>query len=283
MPLGRGLQSLIPSSRPQPAVERRPLSSDKVWQIPVGEILPNPDQPRRFFDEDEMRELVGSIQEHGILQPLIVSEKADGNYELIAGERRLRAAKKAGLATVPAIVRVTVENERLELAIIENVQRVDLSALDEAFGYARLHDEFGLRMEDIAARVGKSRPHISNTIRLLDLPQEAKDALQRGLITAGKARALLSLSTEAEQLQLLHSMLGENMTTREVEAIAQLNSPRARIQKSADARHLEAELRALLGTKVIITQRGQRGIITIEYYSQEELESIIKKVRSMHT
>lgn len=278
MPLGRGLQSLIPSARGA-VTTHAPLSGDKIWQIPVGEIIANRDQPRHVFNEEELAELVSSIKEHGILQPLIVSEKTSGGYELIAGERRLRAAKKLGLATVPTIVRTTKDHERLELAIIENVQRVDLSPIDEAFSYARLHEEFGMGLDAVAERVGKSRPHVSNMIRLLELPEEAKDALAQGKITMGKARALLSLSTEAEQLQVLRSMLGEGMTTREVEAAVQRRSQKSPKAKNADLQYLESELRSLLGTKIKITKRGERGTIVMDFYSNEELEGLVSKLR----
>jgi ParB family chromosome partitioning protein len=256
-------------------------SNDKIWHIPVGDIVANPQQPRRIFNEEELVELINSIKEHGVLQPLIVSEKRDGTYELIAGERRLRASRRAGLATVPALVRTTTEHEKLELAIIENVQRVDLSPIDEAFSYKRLYDEFGLTMDQVATRVGKSRPHVSNMIRLLDLPEEAMDALGQGKITMGKARALLSLATEAEQISVLHSMLGEGMTTRQVEAAVQ-SKQRPSKPKTADVQYLESELRTTLGTKVTITKRGDKGTIVVDFYSNEELENLVARLRRLN-
>ncbi len=305
MALGRGLQSIIPSSggsRPVSAQPHTPppmpptqssshasapryeapvASGDKIWHIPVGDIVANPQQPRRIFNEEELIELTNSIKEHGVLQPLIVTEKRDGTYELIAGERRLRASRRAGLATVPALVRTTTEHEKLELAIIENVQRVDLSPIDEAFSYKRLYDEFGLTMDQVATRVGKSRPHVSNMIRLLDLPEEAMDALGQGKITMGKARALLSLATEAEQISVLHSMLGEGMTTRQVEAAVQ-SKQRPSKPKTADVQYLESELRTTLGTKVTITKRGDKGTIVVDFYSNEELENLVARLRRLN-
>ncbi len=300
MALGRGLQSIIPgkssaavhdnnSSRATISDVQKPAASnlkptpsaDKIWHIPVGEIKPNSQQPRRVFDETELEELSNSIREHGILQPLVVSECKDGSYELIAGERRWRAARKIGLATVPALVRTTTEHEKLELAIIENVQRVGLSAVDEAFSYKRLYDEFGLTLDQVAQSVSKSRPHVSNMIRLLELPEEAKDALARGKITTGKARALLSLNTKEEQLDVLRSMLGEGMTTREVEAEVQLRTRRPSKPKSADVQYLESELRGSLGTKVTIAKRGEKGTIIVDFYSNEELENLVKKMRGL--
>lgn len=307
MALGRGLQSIIPSSggsRPASAQPHTPppmpptqqsssnasapryeaptASGDKIWHIPVGDIVANPQQPRRIFNEEELVELTSSIKEHGVLQPLIVTEKRDGTFELIAGERRLRASRRAGLATVPALVRTTTEHEKLELAIIENVQRVDLSPIDEAFSYKRLYDEFGLTMDQVATRVGKSRPHVSNMIRLLDLPEEAMDALGQGKITMGKARALLSLATEAEQISVLHSMLGEGMTTRQVEAAVQQKTNRGPKPKAADVQYLESELRSVLGTKVTIAKHGEKGTIVIDFYSNEELENLVARLRRLN-
>lgn len=295
MALGRGLQSIIPAAGSRPAVSHTPVSSapnpmrdrpsagaDRIWHIPVTDIVPNPQQPRRVFNEEELAELTDSIREHGLLQPLIVSERRDGMFELIAGERRLRASRRAGLATVPALVRTTTEHEKLELAIIENVQRVDLTPIDEAFSYKRLYDEFGLTMEQVATRVGKSRPHVSNLIRLLDLPEEARDALSQGKITMGKARALLSLATAEEQVVVLHSMLGEGMTTREVEATVQQRNRGGVKAKAADVQYLESELRTTLGTKVTITKRGDKGTIVIDFYSNEELENLVARLRRLN-
>jgi ParB family chromosome partitioning protein len=267
--------------RRESQVQAPTASGDKIWHIPVGDIVANPQQPRRIFNEEELVELTNSIREHGVLQPLIVTEKRDGTYELIAGERRLRASRRAGLATVPALVRTTTEHEKLELAIIENVQRVDLSPIDEAFSYKRLYDEFGLTMDQVATRVGKSRPHVSNMIRLLDLPEEAMEALGQGKITMGKARALLSLATEAEQISVLHSMLGEGMTTRQVEAAVQ-SKQRPSKPKTADVQYLESELRTTLGTKVTITKRGDKGTIVIDFYSNEELENLVARLRRLN-
>ena len=296
MALGRGLQSIIPSGGSRAAAAHQDSApktvavapklepaggQDRIWHIPVGDIVANPEQPRRVFNEEELAELTNSIKEHGVLQPLIVSEKRDGTYELIAGERRLRASRRAGLATVPALVRTTTEHEKLELAIIENVQRVDLSPIDEAFSYKRLYDEFGLTMDQVATRVGKSRPHVSNMIRLLDLPEEAMDALGQGKITMGKARALLSLATEAEQISVLHSMLGEGLTTRQVEAAVQ-SKQRPSKPKTADVQYLESELRTTLGTKVTITKRGEKGTIVIDFYSNEELENLVARLRRLN-
>ncbi len=290
MALGRGLQSIIQQNKPKDAPAVTPitapiaaaqLSSERVWQIPLDQIFPNPNQPRRSFNDEELRELENSIREHGVMQPIVVTEKNDGGYELIAGERRLRASKRAGLVTIPALVRTASNHEKLELAIIENVQRVDLSAIDEAYSYKRLHDEFGMTYDDVGQRVGKSRPHVSNMVRLLELPEQAAEALTQGKITMGKARALLSLSSEKEQLEVLASMLGEGMTTREVEAAVQNRTRMPSRPKATDVQYLESELRTALGTKVSITKRGEKGTIIIEFYSNEELENLVARMRKM--
>lgn len=279
MPLGRGLQSIIPSSKTAAPV-RPSASSEKIWHIPVDEIRPNPHQPRRVFNDDEMGDLTESIREHGILQPIIVSELTNGAYELIAGERRWRASSQLGLATVPAIVRTVADHEKLEFAIIENVQRAQLSSVDEAFSYRRLREEFGLTLEQVAQRVGKSRPHVSNMMRLLDLPQEILDNIARGHLSMGKARALLSLSSPQEQIDVMHSLMGDSMTTRDVEAAVNVRVRRLPRNKSADLQYIESELRTALGTKVTVVRRGEKGTITIEYYSPEELERLIGLIKN---
>lgn len=280
MPLGRGLQSIIPSSKSREATHAT-VSSEKLWHLPVEEIRPNPHQPRRVFNDGEMRELVDSVREHGVLQPIIVSERADGFYELIAGERRWRACRELGMATVPAIVRTAANHEKLEFAIIENVQRAELSAVDEAFSYQRLREEFGLSMDQIVKCVGKSGSHISNMIRLLDLPQEVLDSVARGELSMGKARALLSLPTPEDQLEVMRSMLGSGMTTRDVEAAVNVRVRRAPRNKSADLQYIESELRSALGTKVTVTRRGEKGTITIDFYSSEDLERIVRLMKNL--
>ncbi len=282
MALGRGLQSIIPASKTV-TPSRASVSSHKIWHIPVEEICPNPHQPRRIFNDDEMHELTESIRIHGMIQPIVVTELPSGTYELIAGERRWRASKNLHLATVPAIVRTAANHEKLEFAIIENIQRADLSAVDEAYSYRRLRDEFGLSLDDVAKRVGKSRPHVSNMIRLLDLPDEILDNVARGLLSMGKARALLSLNTPQEQIDVMHSMMGEGMTTREVEQSVQLRVRRAPRNKAANLQYIESELRTALGTKVTVARRGQKGTITIEYYSPEDLERLVGILRAVNS
>ncbi len=211
MALGKGLNSLIPQNIARKTIRRETGSSNdssRIWHIPISEITPNERQPRKNFAHGELEDLVASIKKHGVLQPVTVAEKADGGYELIAGERRLRSSQIAGLATIPAIVRVANAQEKLELALIENIQRQDLSPIEEAFAYKRLMDEFHLTQQSVSEQVGKSRSAVANMVRLLDLPEIIQKALSDGKISVGKARALLSLIDEDEQLKIFKNMVG---------------------------------------------------------------------------
>ncbi len=279
MSIGRGLGALIAPTLFKKKYDDS-LKSERVWMVPVSEIKPHPHQPRRDFKPNELQELADSIRQHGILQPLLVSEKADGGYEIIAGERRWRAASLAGLATLPVIVKELAESQKLEVALIENIQRQDLNALEEAFAYKRLIEEFGLTQQGVAEKVGRSRPAIANTIRLLELPPEAQAALVAGKITTGQARALLGIADRAQQLEILSSMLGEKITVREIEREAQKRGGRGTLRRDPNLLYLEEKLRQALGTKVAITQKGERGSINISYYSKEELAEIVKKITS---
>lgn len=283
MPLGKGLSSLIPQSKQRVRVHNETSHSDadRVWRIPLSDIVPNREQPRKNFSHQELEDLVASIKLHGILQPLTVTELEDGGYELIAGERRLRAAELAGLPTVPALVRSATRQEKLELALIENIQRQDLNPIEEAFAFQRLIDEFGLSHDDVADRVGKSRPAVSNTIRLLGLPEQIQKALIDGKLSTGKARALLSLRNESDQVKMFTSMIGEGITVREVEREVASKGASARkgsVRRDLNLLSLEKTLEEKLGTKVRITQKGERGTIAIEYYSREELKRFVERV-----
>jgi len=252
---------------------------EKIWYIPLAAIAPNVKQPRKHFNPAVLEELAASIQEHGILQPILVTEKTDGGYEIVSGERRWRAAKIAGLASVPSIIKKLADRQKLEVAVIENVQREDLNPVEEAFAYKRLMDEFSLTQQDVAAKVGKSRPAIANTVRLLDLPEQVKSALIEKKISMGQARALLSLENEAEQLDMLSSMLGQKITVRDLEKkINKKNFPKGQTRRDPNLAYLEDKMRAALGTKVSLTQKGERGTIVIDYYSKEELSRLIKKI-----
>ena len=253
----------------------------RIWDVPITEIVPNSEQPRKEFSHQELEDLVNSIKKHGILQPLVVTEKTDGGYELIAGERRLRASQIAGLVTVPAIVRSVTQQEKLELALIENIQRQNLNAIEEAFAYRRLMDEFNLTQEEVAEQVGKARSTIANIVRLLDLPEIIQKALVDKKISVGQGKALLSLNSEAEQLDVFKSMLGEKMTVREVENVVQ-NRPeisrKGSVRRDPNIMASERILEEALGTKVHITQKGERGKIEIEYYSQEDLKRLLNQL-----
>ncbi|MCX6781533.1 MAG: ParB/RepB/Spo0J family partition protein [Candidatus Magasanikbacteria bacterium] len=284
MSLGRGLGALItPISRQKKEYEtgtrQSPVAdSSKIWTIPVSEILANAKQPRTHFDPEALQELSVSIKEYGILQPILVAEKRDGGYELIAGERRWRAAKLAGLSTVPALVKQLPELAKLEISLIENIQRADLNSIEEAFAYKRLTDEFNLTQQQVADKIGKSRPAVANTIRLLELPDEVQKALIEKRINTGQARALLSLKNEKEQLDALSSMLGQKISVRELEKVVQKMKPNGFARRDPNLAYIEQKLRATLGTKVNISQKGERGIVAINYYSKEELARVIKKI-----
>ncbi|HRY36802.1 MAG TPA: ParB/RepB/Spo0J family partition protein [Candidatus Magasanikbacteria bacterium] len=256
--------------------------SGNIWFVPVSKITGNPDQPRKNFKAEPLNELAESIKKHGVLQPLILSEKIDGNYEIIAGERRWRASKIAGLATVPAIIKQYKDQEKLEIALIENVQRADLNPLEEAFAYRRLVEEFDLTQEEVADRVGKSRSAVANTLRLLDLPEQIKESLVEGKINTGQARALLSLPSDKERLDMLASMLGKKITVRELERETQkVRIKKIPIKRDANLLFLEEKLRESLGTKVSITARGESGSINISYYSKDELAQLIRKITGL--
>ncbi|HQF57118.1 MAG TPA: ParB/RepB/Spo0J family partition protein [Candidatus Magasanikbacteria bacterium] len=284
MALGKGLNSLIPQQKTRKIIRHETgivNGEGRIWDVSITEIAPNSEQPRKEFSHQELEDLVSSIKKHGILQPLVITEKADGGYELIAGERRLRASQIAGLATVPAIIRSVSQQEKLELALIENIQRQNLNAIEEAFAYRRLIDEFNLTQEKVAEQVGKARSTIANLVRLLDLPEIVQKALVDKKISVGQAKALLSLNSEKEQISVLKSMLGEKMTVREVENVIQnrpVVSRKGSVRRDPNIIASERILEEALGTKVHITQKGNKGKIEIEYYSAEDLKRLINEL-----
>jgi len=282
MALGRGLGALITStSKNAPANNNEKYSEGQVWFIPITKIFPNPNQPRKHFAPEELEELASSIKQYGVLQPLIVGEKKDGGYELIAGERRFRASQIAGLPTVPAIVKQLPERDKLEISLIENIQRSNLNSIEEAFAYKRLMDEFNLSQQEVADKMGKSRSAIANTVRLLDLPPAVQTALIEEKINSGQARAILSLESESERLNLLASLLGQKITVRELERnVAQKKASgiMGAVRRDPNLLYLENKLREKLGTKVTITRKGNRGTIVLDYYSAEELNGLVDKL-----
>ncbi len=253
------------------------VGAERIWLIPLSEIIPNPDQPRRNFKEEELLELAESIKKHGVLQPILVAEKADGGYQLIAGERRFRASKLLNLPTIPALVREFKDEQKLEVALIENIQRSELNPLEEAFAYQRLIEEFGLTQEEVADKVGRSRSAIANTIRLLTLPEEVQNALIDGKISTGQARALLGISGQKVQLDVLQSMLGDKMTVRDLEQKVRERKGKI-VRRDPNVVYIEEELRGRLGTKVAVSKKGEVGIITIHFFSKDELEEIVRKI-----
>ena len=278
--LGKGLDALIPGGELSP-----PASSEGgVKQISLDAITPNPRQPRVHFDETELEELAASIREHGIIQPLIVSPAVDRKYTLIAGERRLEASRIAGLHLVPVIIRNEVSDQQmLELALIENLQRADLTPLEEAEAYHQLTGEFGLSHEQIAKQVGKSRTAVTNTLRLRNLSEIVKEALVDKLITEGHARALLGLTSAKAQEAALQTVNALRLNVRQTEQLVRkLNGekPPAKenIAKSPEVTELEGRLRSSLGTKVSLRHGKKGGNITIHYYSDEELDVLLERL-----
>ena len=280
--LGRGLNSLIQSNKPNTEKEfDLDLADDKdrVLQVKPEMIVANIDQPRQDFDNDNLKELVSSIKEHGVLQPLIAIAK-DDKYELIAGERRLRASKLAGLKTVPLIVRGIDKQEKLELALIENLQRQDLLPLETAIAYKKLMEEFKLTQEQVAKKVGKSRPSITNTLRLLNLPQEIKEALMSRKITEAHAKLILSLKDEKEQLSLFKKITQQNLNVQDSTKISKsFNGANKTTSKNYKDEAREQKLQSFFNAKAQIRRKKQGGEIIIEFYDDSDLEEILKKVK----
>lgn len=275
--LGKGLDALIPNGQNN-------VSDGSPLFLPVDSILPNPSQPRQDMVEESLTELAASIREHGILQPIIVTRDAtSNNYILIAGERRLRAARLVGLESVPAYVREATDQQRLELALIENLQRTDLAPLDTAEAYRQLADEFGLSHEEIAVRVGKNRATITNTLRLLHLPDSVRIALVEEKISEGHARALLGLTTPQAQNAVLQNVIANDLSVRQTEALVRRYSgervqPVQRKEPAPEIREIEERLRDSLGTRVTLRHGKKGGTLVIHYYSDEELEGLISHI-----
>lgn len=253
---------------------------DRVLQISPDRIQVNPMQPRRNFNEHQLNELIESIKQYGIIQPLIVTQK-NGDYELIAGERRLRAAKILNLATVPVIIRQADEQQKLEVALVENLQREDLNAIEAALAYRKLIDEFNLNQEELAIRLGKSRPVITNTLRLLNLPEEIQAALIDGRITEGHAKTIVGLESEAKQLALLKKILLNKMTIEDAmkETRAMGGTKMARIKINYADKDKEFAFREFFGTKAEIKRKGKGGEVIIYFYSDEELGEMVEKIK----
>lgn len=279
--LGRGLEALI---RPQEDAQPVPPGTNR---IPIKDIKLNPHQPRKTFDAESLDELTASIKEKGVITPVTVRE-IDGDWILVAGERRLRASKKAGLKTIPAyVIEVTNEAEMMEVALIENIQRENLNAIEEAEAYAVLQSQFGLSQEGIAKAVGKKRVTVTNALRLLKLPQEIRKSLEVGTISAGHGRAILSKKTPKEMLKIWKQIIKKELSVRAAESLAKgrgsIAKKKSKPKKTnAVVKQIEDELIGILGTKAALNHKGEKGgSIVIDYYSDDDLERILDILRSI--
>jgi ParB family transcriptional regulator, chromosome partitioning protein len=304
--LGRGLASLIPQKKTNPPEEDKkidgfekdkgqkgesPFLTDSAENIPeknngnveeidIIRIAPNPHQPRKNFSPEKLQELAESIKQHGILQPIVVS-KSGNQYEVIVGERRLQAAKLVGMTKITAMVREATNQQKLELAIIENIQRHDLNPVEEAKSYLKLVQEFGLKQEEVADKVGKSRSAVANKLRLLGLPVEIQRALIESRITEGHAKAILAIENPEKQRALFELILKNNLTVRQTEDKTREISVRTHkrvVARDPEIKKIEEDLVAKLGTKVKVSKAGTGGRIIIDYYSKEELDNLISKI-----
>jgi ParB family chromosome partitioning protein len=281
--LGKGLDALIPSAGAEaPIVAATP----GVVQIPLSSIVPNPHQPRSPIRDQDLVELAASIEEHGVIQPLIVAKAANG-YQLIAGERRWRASRLAGLAQVPVVVKEAAPKEMLELALVENIQRADLNALEEAQAYRQLTDEFDMTQAQVAKRVGKSREAVANTLRLLKAARVVQEALLADKISEGHARALLGLEKAAAQEDALNVVRNKGLNVRQTEEMVRRRlgekKPKRKTSKKTQARraettNLEDEFRKALNTKVNLIREDEGGRLVIHFYSDEELHALYKRI-----
>lgn len=281
--LGKGLGALI-GTRPAPVRDDVDLG-EKIHQIGLSTIVPSPLQPRKIFEPEALQELVESIRQHGIIQPLIV-RRVNGRHELIAGERRWRAAQEIGLSEVPVIVRTASDLEVLEISLIENLQRTDLNPIEEAQGYARLAEEFGMKQDEIAQKVGRSRASVANAMRLLDLHPQIQTWVSQDLVSVGHAKVLLGIKASEEQLKLAETVLRRNYSVRQTERLIarQLGGWKRRRRAaqipvtSATIADLQDRLRQHLGTNVSIHHGPKRGKIEIEYYGDDDLQRILNIV-----
>ena len=289
--LGRGLNTLIPSAPVKETETEKILKKDEQIKsevmVPILKVEPNPDQPRRQFDEDALQELADSIKQYGILQPLIV-KKHDQFYEIIAGERRWRAAKLAGLKEVPVLIRDYAENEIVEIALIENIQREDLNPIEEALAYKRLMEEFSLKQDQVAAKVSKSRAAITNSLRLLKLDTRVQNLLSEEMISTGHARALLAINDADQQYEIAMKVFDEKLSVREIEKLVKQLAKKKKEPPKEDNTvreflfaNMEESLKQALGSKVNIKNKNNKGKIEIEYYSKEELDRLVDMLRTL--
>jgi ParB family chromosome partitioning protein len=283
--LGRGLDALIPTTTIGEVVDGKGEIAGTALEVDINSIQPNSKQPRTFFDEVALNELAASIKEVGVMQPPVVREIGEGKYELIMGERRLRASKLAGLKTIPVILRASKDNEMLREALLENIHRSQLNPLEEAAAYQNLLNDFDYTHEELATRVGKSRPAITNTLRLLNLPASVQRKVAAGVISAGHARALLSLADVAQIEALANRIVSEGLSVRAVEEIVFMGSSGSKLGKSKSIAQIDPRLKEIgdsmgdrLDTRVTIDLGLQKGKIIIEFADIEDLERITKLI-----
>ena len=291
--LGRGLEALFEEISVEIPEEKETFNKDKktdksnaengVLYVDINDIKPNIYQPRKTFDEDKLDELAASIREHGIIQPVVL-RSTDGGYEIVAGERRWRAARKAGIKKIPCVIKELSDEQNMLVAIIENMQREDLNPIEEAEGLSRMIEVYGLTQEQVSKGVGKSRPYITNSLRLLKLSDDVREMTREGSLTAGHARALAGIKDIEKQKKLALKTVKEGLSVRSIEKLAgEQDKKKAKVkpEKNADVIRVEAELKDALGTKVILNSTGKKGKIEIEYYSREELERLIELLKSI--
>ena len=270
---------------PKQKVDKNERTGGGIDYIDINDIKPNSNQPRKTFDEDKLNELAASIEEHGLIQPLVL-RKAEKGYEIVAGERRWRAARKIGIREIPCIVRELTDEENMLLAIIENMQREDLNPIEEAEGIRQMIETYGLTQEEVSKSVGKSRPYIANSLRLLRLPETVRKYIEDGSLSTGHAKAIAAVSDEKKQIELAEVAIRDGLSVRQLEKLAQQDKSgvktRSRVkQKTADVKRVEEDLKNALGTKVTLNQKGQKGKIEIEFYSKDELERLIELLKKL--
>jgi len=290
--LGKGLEALFGDVEikanyvAEEQVKGYKAAGDSVLFVDINDIKPNSSQPRQVFNEEKIEELAASITVHGVIQPVLLKE-ADGGYEIIAGERRWRAARKAGLKQVPGILKELTKEQLLIVSLIENIQREDLNPIEEAEAFQRMYKDFGLTQQDISGNVGKSRPYITNSLRLLKLPEEIQKMVLDGRLTNGHARALINIENVEKQILMAEKIAAEALSVRETEKLVQeagkknKRSPKKAPEKHADILNIEEELKEILGTKVTLNHKGKSGKLEINYFSRDELERLIDIFRTL--
>lgn len=298
--LGKGLDALFGDAEVAPAEDKQPTKTKAggktreeeitpaeggVLYVDINNIKPNAGQPRKTFDDEKLEELATSIERHGLIQPIVLRASGKG-YEIVAGERRWRAARLVGLKEVPCIVKELTDEENMLLAIIENMQREDLNPIEEAEGLKKMIDTYGLTQEQVSYSVGKSRPYITNSLRLLRLPEKIREMTADGRLSTGHARAIAAIREKEKQLRLAARTVEEGLSVRQIEELSReckstAKKPVKKVGKSADEKRVEEDLKNALGTRVNLNRKGKKGKIEIEFYSSEELERLIEMLKSL--